>query len=87
MNLPDPSDIVEVFFAIALGLGLIILIVGSIWSSLYADLVLLYAIRSGKYVVQIKEEDGDIHILVGDEEELRHSKKLRKEFYREEEES
>jgi len=75
-----------VFFAIALGLGLIILIVGSIWSSLYADLVLLYAIRSGKYVVQIEEEDGDIHIQVVHEEELRHSKKLREEFYREEEE-
>lgn len=87
MNLPGFFAIVELFLGVGVGLLLVILIVGLIWPSLCANLVLLYAVRSGKYVVQIREENGDICIRAAHEEELKRSKKLQQEFYHKTQES
>ena len=86
MSLPDPVEIVLVFLAIGFGLWLIVSIIGSFLPSLYAYLVLLDAIRSGKCVVQIKQEDGDTRILIAHEDKLEQLEKLREVFCCKEEE-
>ena len=86
MNLPDPVEIFLMFLAIGFGLWLIVSIIGSFLPSLHAYLLLLCAIRSGKYVVQIKQKDGDTRILIAHEEKLEQLEKLREVFCCEEEE-
>jgi len=56
------SSIRELILLIASGLISVRLDSSFIFPSFYEYLLLLYAVRSGKYVVHINEEDGEITI-------------------------
>lgn len=71
----------ELIVGITFGSLMLFVTIHLCFPSFCSYLVLLCAVRSGKYSVRIDGEGGEQSIIVVSEEELRRSRKLRMEFY------